>query len=303
MSNKTQASEIASGIRRNHKAIRAAERRFAKSRLILEGFPFDAWLLSLSPLYRRSRERYLEMGGSFRAGVISSPRTLSSTSLLETVIEYSPLSGELYWAATDPVERKNLTDSHARILELREYCASVFHEQSHRLLWRFLPPPPRSEGGISRYLNFCEALVIATDMALGDSLGPTLSRLFYLTGATYDPGTRTLQEIKKGRAAARRYRNYLHQVVLASFLYLELHEPDEILNRIGAQADPLMTRAVERALRLDQAFVRITNVGWQQKNWKLLRRFKGAGSKAALDPGDSWLIYLWAEKWFEEMGL
>jgi hypothetical protein len=283
-----QATEIASGIRRNLKAIRAAETRWKA--LALAGFPFDAWLLSLSPLYRRSRRLYHAQGGTFESGLISSPRSLGSAVLLKNHIEYSPVSEELYWAAG----ARELD----RILETRSFCAPVFHEQSHRLLWRLLPPPPGSQGGISRYLNLCEALVVAADMALGDRIGPRLSRLFYLAGATYDPGSPAWQRISRGRSPAtarRQYRNYLQRAVLATFLYLELHDPEEI----GRSQDP----ATQRALRLDRQFVHVTNILWQQRHWKKLRQLPGAGSAAALDPAEHWQVYYWAEKWFDLLGI
>src|SRR4051812_28224231 len=67
--------------------------------------PFDGLLLTRSALYRRSREHYLTTGGCFRALLVSSPRMLSSPTLLEGLIQYSPIETEMVWAATDPGER------------------------------------------------------------------------------------------------------------------------------------------------------------------------------------------------------
>lgn len=300
----SQGREIASGIRRHLKTQRAAEKKQRK--LALDAFPFDAWLLSISPLYRRSREKYLKMGGTFRVATISSGRSLSSDALLEPRIEYTPMAEEMYWSAVDRVECASPGNSLSRILELRSWCAPVFHEQTHRLLWSFLPPPPKERRGIHRYLNFTEALVVATDMALGDLLGPGRSRLFYLVGSTYDPGTKVWSELHN----RRRYRNYLHAAVLATYLNLELYEADDI-RKIVRHLHPGLgrytERVVDRCLRLDRAFVEVTNVTWQEKNWRKLRRLKGAGSARALtvtkDRLDHSQIYLWSERWFEEMGL
>ncbi len=301
---KDQGSEIAQGIRRNWKAIRAAEK--GQRRIALDGFPFDSWLLSLSPLYRRSRTLYREAGGEFRAAVISSPRTLSSDALLSNLIEYTPIADELYWSATDRVERGSPKTSHARILELRSWCAPVFHEQSHRLIWNFLPQPARDRRSIHRYLNFCEALVVATDMALGDQLGTRLSRLFYLSGATYDPGTDSLKRLQKKTGWRRAYRNLLHVAVHATYLNLELFETDDIHKIVRHLHGSGHTGTVDRCLRLDRGFVEITNIVWQEKNWKKLRPAQARRETPLTlppDPLDHRLIYLWSEKWFESMGL
>jgi hypothetical protein len=301
---KDQGAEIARGIRANWKSIRAAER--STKRLALDGFPFDAWLLRLSPLYRRSRSLYLESGGRFRSAVTSSPRTLSSGALLSQMIEYTPIADELYWSATDRVERGSPRNSHARILELRSWCAPVFHEQSHRLIWKFLPPPPHDRRSIHRYLNFCEALVVATDMALGDHLGPRLSRLFYLSGATYDPGTDSLKRLPKGLRPRRAYRNLLQAAVQATYLNLELFAADDIHQVIRHLHGPGHAATVDRCLRLDRGFVEITNIVWQEKNWRKLRPVRARTENPLTlpaDPLDHRLIYLWSEKWFEKMGL
>ena len=303
---KRQAETIARGIRTHWKKIQAAESSYPS--LALSGFPFDAWLLELSPLYLKSRKNYLAQGGKFQASVISSPRTLSSDSLLSDFIEYSPIAAELYWSARDPLERKNPAVSLERILELRSWCAPVFHEQTHRLLWKFLPGPPQDQRSIHRYLNFCESLVVATDMALGDFLGERLSRIFYLTGATYDPGTSSRKSLRTQRA----YRNYLHAAVLATYLNLELFESGDI-HKIVRHLHPSLgawaKKAVSRCLRLDRGFVEITNVIWQEKNWRKLRSLRRGSRnlrdelKLPQDPLDDRLIYLWSEKWFDEMDI
>jgi hypothetical protein len=269
----------------------------------LKGQPFDAELLALSPLYRRSRKLYLDGGGVFDPTLVSTPRTLSSPILLEPRIEYSPIERELVWAATDPVQAKD--PSH--LLTIRTFASSVFHEQSHRILWRRLPPPPRRDSAaLRRYLNFVESLVIALDMALGDELGPALAATFYLCGAIYDPGT----TVRRGRGS-REYRNYLQATLHATYLALELYEPENIPRAIRALypqlGDELAERAVSRAFQLDAGFVRDTNPTWQQRHRDAilarLARLRGGSWAPPSDPMDTREQYLFAEKWFDELGI
>ena len=225
-----------------------------------------------------------------------SSRTLTSPILLDQCIEYTPIARELSWAATDKIEKE------ARLTELRTYCTNLFHEQNHRILWRFLPPPPRSPGNASRYLNFVESLIVALDMALGDELGHGVSRFFYLTGVTYDPGT----DILKDGLTSREYRNYLHACSYATFMKLEFYEEADIrkaIARLYPQDSKTLTRALQRALRLDNAFVQITNPMWQETHLPEFTRRMGSDSKKALtvsrDPLENHLHYLWAERWFD----
>jgi hypothetical protein len=272
--------------------------------LALSEQPFDRQLLARSRLFARSRELYLDGGGEFHATLVSSPRTLGSEILVTQTIEYSPIERELLWAATDPVERRNA----AHLLQLRTFSSSLYHEQSHRILWKLLPPPPSSRDGMRRYLNFAESLVIAADMALGDELGPKLARTFYLTGVTYDPGT----ELRGLRLSRRVYRNYLHAAAYATYLELELYSDEGIARAVRSLyplSGNLAERAVRRAGNLDRAFVAITNPEWQKRHWqRVSRRLRhGRAGEAALElaenPGDNRLQYLWAERWFELMGV
>ena len=230
----------------------------------LPGQAFDSFYLALSPLFRRSRSRFLASGGRFESRFVTSPRSLSSSILLENRIQYSPTEDELLWQATDPAERTN-DDA---LLRLVSYSTSLFHEQSHRILWKLLPPPfERTEAGLSRYLNFMEAVVVGLDMALGDELGPKLSSLGYLTGTLYDPGSYASFESKRER------RNYLHVAIRTTYLALEIHEKSEIKRALRTAAPVWMpalrkeayAHAMDRALRLDPAFIRVTNPLWQEK--------------------------------------
>jgi hypothetical protein len=223
-------------------------------RWVLPEQPFDRLLLESSRLFQRSRKLYRWVGGGHRPALLSTPRSLSSPTLLIPMIQYSPTESELIWMATDPAESRQ-SDG---LLGLRTWTTSLFHEQNHRTLWALLPPPPSSRKGVRKYLNFAEALVIATDMALGDELGPELARMFYLVGTVYDPGTEVRAEIDSRRL----YRNYLHAAVYASYLVLELFEEEEVRMGVRAlypQAGEFGERAVTRAGRLDRSFLERTN--------------------------------------------
>lgn len=264
--------------------------------------PFDRHLLALSPLYRRSRERYRALGGRFRPALVSSPRTLSSPILLEPLIEYSPIESELVWAATDPAQAKDLS----HLLGLRSYSSSLFHEQSHRILWRMLPPPSTSRDGLRRYLNFVESLVVTLDMALGDELGPARAAIFYLGGQIYDPGTRVREGL-----SPREYRNYLQAALHATYLNLELYDPKGIPEAIFALfphlSEKLVARATQRSLNLDRGFVTRTNPLWQSRHRAAVVRtlscLPGKAWALPSDPLDNREQYLFAEKWFDELGV
>lgn len=271
-------------------------------RLLLSQQPFDLHLLNWSSLYRRSREIYAQQGGGFLATLVTSPRTLSASLLLDQMIEYSPIERELVWSALDPIESKNLE----RLLTLRTYSSNLFHEQNHRILWELLPSAPLEKTEIRKYLNFAESLVITLDMALGDQLGPELSSLFYLTGVTYDPGTSVRHELPK----RREYRNYLQAALHATYLNLELYDPFQIPGLIRALFPHLgefAERAAVRSGRLDPAFIQKTNLRWQKQHSKAivqkLCRPNDPALKLSSDPFDNRQQYLIAEKWFESMGL
>jgi hypothetical protein len=259
--------------------------------------PLDRLLLMTSPLFLKSRRKYLTQGGKFNAALVSTPRTLSSSILLEDTINYSPIQSELFWAAH--------SGSHAHFEELRTYTASTFHEQNHRLFWKILPPIPQSTRLYHRYLNFAESLVIMMDMALGDELGD-MAEVFYLTGSTYDPGTSVRSELKK----SREYRNYLQAALFATYLNLELYDPRDVKKVIRALYPALGSfadRAAERASRLDRAFILRTNLVWQKKNRKsALAQLSRAGVRPLelpSDPLDNRLQYLLGEKVLDLFGV
>jgi hypothetical protein len=279
-----------------------ARPKLPKSKLSLSEQPFDEHLLHCSPLYKRSRELYFQGGGKFVSTLVSSPRSLSSTILLDPIIEYSPIERELVWTATDPIESKNSD----RMLNLRTYACSLFHEQNHRILWKTLPPAPREPKALQRYLNFAESLVITLDMALADHLGPSLASLFYLVGVTYDPGTSVHQELKSPRS----YRNYLQAALHATYLNLELYDPEGIargISQLFPGLGELAKRAAIRSGNLDRAFIQRTNLLWQKRNQKEIMKKISRSSPSTLhlsdDPLSHHQQYLIAEKLFDLMGL
>jgi hypothetical protein len=268
----------------------------------LQEQPFDRLLLTGSRIYRRSRELYLQYGGAFRPSLVSTPRTLSSVTLIQPLIQYSPIESEYIWSATDPGERTNL----AHLMTLRTYAISPAHEQNHRILWQQLPPPPTDRDGLRRYLNLAESMVVALDMAIGDELGPELARVFYLAGVIYDPGT----DIRKARGMTpRMYRNYLHAVMYATYLHLEFYSKKGIAKAVRALfanlPDEILERALNRSGNLDPMFVQVTNPAWQEQHGKTAGRGLQKRGVPRLelpeDPMNSRLAYLHAEAFFERM--
>jgi hypothetical protein len=300
MKPKTQTSQLRQAIRKL-----ATQLPRHASPLALPQQPFDSLLLAKSPLYRRSRERFLAQEGVLEAALLSSPRSLAGSILLENRIQYSPTEAELLWTAQDLLERAE------RLLELRTFTTSVFHEQSHRLLWPFLPPPVPGADSIRRCLNFIESLVVITDMALSDTLGTTLARPLYLVGSIYDPGSTA----RKAARSKLEYRRYLLAAMHATYLNLELYDPSDIERTIPALfgKSSLVLRATRRALNLDRQFVLQTNPLWQHRNRKAIERFfrdqdrRTPSSRGRLDlPDDPFqhgLSVFWAERWLDEMAI
>ncbi|MFZ9596608.1 MAG: hypothetical protein ACO3A2_11095 [Bdellovibrionia bacterium] len=261
---------------------------------ILVGQPWDAHLLTLSRLYRKSRSLFKKNHGVWVPSFSSSARALSSDVLLTPRIEYSPIASELIWSVCDPVERKNPQ----RMAELLSYSTFVYHEQNHRVLWSFLPPCANHASSIRRYLNFAESLVVTLDLALSDELGEDLSALFYHAGVLYHPGT----EARSSLQNLRRYKNYLHLLQYSTYLNLELYRPKEILsllNRLYPESSDLIEVALDRSLRLDRKFIEKTNLIWQARHGKKLRNSSPPAEQLRLadDPLDHRLHYWFTEKW------
>jgi hypothetical protein len=300
-----------------------ADHPIAPHPLALPGQPLDTHLLSISPLFKKSRQAYLETGGDFEAALISSPRSLSSVSLVQAKIQYSPIHDELLWAGTDARQKNDPQ----HLMMLITFTTSLFHEQNHRILWRLLPPPPEADkGALRRYLNFAESLVITLDMALGDELGPKLASLFYFSGATYDPGTTVKFDIGPSTAKNKRvYRNYLQAALHATYLNLELYNAENIENGIHSlfpTLGALAARAAKRSANLDPMFINLTNPEWQNLHWKTVIRAlhdlhassgpSRESSQTAMPspvllipdhPLENHFQYLYAEKMFDLLGL
>jgi hypothetical protein len=270
----------------------------------LPGQAFDSYFLRESRLFRRSRELYRKQKGEFEARLVTSPRSLSSTILLENRIQYSPTEDELVWHATNPGEKTN----DEGLLRLVGYSTSLFHEQSHRILWNLLPrPKDRSVDGVRRYLNFVESVVIGVDMALGDELGPKKAAFGYLSGTLYDPGSYADFDTKRER------RNYLQVAIRATFLALEGFNSKRVRKALPLwmpECPPeAADHAVARALRLDESFIYVTNPEWQEKNLARVGKFlgvkKGGGPRMIIsEDSENWIEpYLAVECVFDHFGL
>ncbi len=133
-------------------------------KLVLSEYPFDHQLLSLSSIYRSSRQNYLKLGGRFEPRVCSTMRSLSTQDLFKNEIDYTPSLSELLWFKD---YGHKVSDAEKTLESLNRFTEiSIFHEQNHRILWQLLPPAPEDEASICRYLNFAESLVVTLDIAL-----------------------------------------------------------------------------------------------------------------------------------------
>jgi hypothetical protein len=232
---------------------------------VLPEYPFDPQLLNASPLYRRSRQLYVQLGGRFHPRLASMMRSLSAQDLFADDIEYSPSFSEIIWFLNHHAE---LADGAAEMKSLAHFNEiAVFHEQNHRILWRLLPPAPTDERGVSRYLNFAEALVVTLDLALGDQLGKKLSPVFERQHVIYRTGgEHSWQE--KGAAV---YQNYLMAIWVSTYYILELINPEDILaavNYVLPGQKKMNAQALKRSSDIDELFTRVTNPQWQSRFWK-----------------------------------
>lgn len=261
--------------------------------------PFDRLLLKKSPIYRRSRELFLQQSGRLEPAFLSSQRSLSGSILIENRIQYSPIADELRWITRHSLKPQK------DLFNLRPYTTSLFHEQNHRILWNFLPSTPNHASSIRRYLNYVESLVVVTDMALSDSLDLTIAEALYLIGSIYDPGT----PIRKTLPRWKNYENYLLATLHATYLNLELYSAKDIHKILAAiyGTSALTERACSRALNLDRQFVVKTNPAWQMKNQRKVRNFLNQKSDQSLrlpdDPFQYGISSYWAQKWFAWLNL
>jgi hypothetical protein len=118
-------------------------------------------------------------------------------------------------------------------------------------------------------------------MALADRLEAELAQSLYQVGSIYDPGTELERQLRKvdRKKSTLFHKNALHASQEATFLNLELCEPQEIQFFLTSllsseafpripKAPPGLERAIQRALKLDRQFVEQTNPMWLAQNGK-----------------------------------
>lgn len=239
------------------------------SRWVLFEFPFDSQLLSMSPLYLKSRKDYLKLGGRFNPRLCSTMRSLSAQDLFADSIDYSPTESELIWFVNNS---HDVADPEKEVEALVRFSeVSVFHEQNHRIIWRMLPPAPQEQSDLRRYLNFAESLVVILDLALGDELGVKHSALFEEMKVIYRSGGRG-PWVKRGH---KQNRNYYLALFLATYYLLEMMNPEDIepaLNYVFPGRKAINQAVTDRSLELSELFTRITNPQWQERYWKIARQ-------------------------------
>lgn len=261
------------------------------SRLALYEYPFDLQLLTLSSLYRESRKQYLEIGGRYSPRISSTMRSLSAQDLFADEIDYSPAHTEITWFGKNS---RDVHDPAEEIVSLERFnTISVFHEQNHRILWRLLPPASKGERALSRFLNFAESLVVMLDLALADQVGSKLAPVFERMKVIYRAG----HAPERVRSSPSTYRDYLIAAQFATYLILELVNPEDVdaaVDYVFPGQKSLNRVAVNRALDINELFTRITNPQWQERNLKHARRslrkmhtgFDGAPLELPNDPLD-----------------
>lgn len=255
---------------------------------VLFEFPFDAQLLSMSPLYLKSRKEYLKLGGRFHPRLCSTMRSLSAQDLFADSIDYSPTESEMIWFVKNS---QDVADPEKEVEALGRFSEiSVFHEQNHRIVWRMLPPAPKEQPDVRRYLNFAESLVVILDLALGDELGRKNSVLFEEMKVIYRSGGRG-PWIKRSH---KQSRDYYVALFLATYYVLEMMNPDDILpalNYVFPGQKAINQAVTERSLELSELFTRITNPQWQERYWtsaqrKLTKMHKGSSEDELYLPED-----------------
>lgn len=278
------------------------------SHLLLDEYPFDAELLSISRVYRESRKLYLALGGSYSPRACSTMRALSSHDLFKDEIEFTPLLSELRWFTqhhqeiADPASLMNAISCFGEI--------SLFHEQNHRILWRLLPPAPDEQRDVCRYLNFAESLVVTLDLALGDEVGPQLSPVFERFKSLYRPSGNP----KWASLSKKDYRHYLRVLLYVTYLILELIEPEDIpkaVNYMFPTTKTMNKAAVKRGMELSELFTLNTNRQWQMRQWKTAQLKLESFHKNSLedtlylpeDPLDFEEEFIIADRVFDHFGL
>lgn len=231
----------------------------------LKECPFDSQLVSLSALYRKSREEYLKLGGVYSPSVVSTMRSLSTHDLFKNEIEFTPVHSEIVWLYEN---LKSIPDRFEQVKAIKHFHdISIFHEQNHRIIWKLLPPSPTDKQNLRRYLNFAESLVVSLDLALADQVGPQLSKICERMSLFYRPaGPAVLKKLSRSE-----YRQYLLSAFCATYFCLEQIHHDDILkavNYVLPENKKFNRQAVARGLELNQDFTEITNPQWQEIYWQ-----------------------------------
>ena len=128
------------------------------------------------------------------------------------------------------------------------------------------------------------------DLALADQVGEKLSPAFERMKVIYRSG----RVSKKWSASKSKYREYLVACQCATYLILELVNPDDVLPAINfvLPGQKAMNRdAVARAFDISELFTRITNPQWQERYWqaartKLAKMHRGIQDPALVLPKD-----------------
>lgn len=235
------------------------------SRLVVDEYPFDAQMLSLSPLYFKSRKAYLKLGGKFKPSVCSTMRSLSTQDLFKNEIHYSPLHSEMVWLYENA---SHFTDTADQVSAVQHFHAiSIFHEQNHRLVWQLMPKAPTDKINLRRYLNFSESLVVMLDLALADQINPKVSKALENMSLLYRPAGSS----KLHKLSTADYRQYLRAAFATTYYTLERIQSEDILkavNYVLPENKKLNKQAVRRGLELNQDFTEVTNPGWQEIYWQ-----------------------------------
>lgn len=244
-----------------------ATRRYHE--LVVEEYPFDAQLLHLSRLYRRSRQLYVAMGGAFAPRLSSMERSLSEQDLFTSEIEFAPALTEMLWFKDHHV---GFMTPGTAVAALRRFLnTSLFHEQNHRILWRLLPSPPPGKQGLIRYFNLAESLALTLDVALADEVGES-STMFHRLNVLY---RRANDRDWQGQTRANR-RRYLLAVFYAMYCRLEIvGRPPQIRKGVAEvlpDQDAINRKAVRRSFEIEDSFMTQTIPRWRRFHWSTARR-------------------------------
>lgn len=234
-------------------------------KFVLSEYPFDHQMLTLSPLYNKSRKTYIELGGKFVAAVCSTMRSLSTQDLFKNEIHFSPMQSEIVWLYENAASLADVEEQLYAVLHF--HAISIFHEQNHRIIWQLMPKARLDKTNMRRYLNFAESLVVMLDLALADQINPQVSKALERLSLLYRPAGNT----KIQKLPPKEYREYLRAAFAATYYTLERIHKEDILKAVDyvlPKNKKLNKLAVKRGLELNKDFVEVTNPGWQELYWQ-----------------------------------